>query len=205
MTPITKDNLHLLGASSVNCDKFLAALNDTLIRYEINTPLRICHFLAQVFHESAYLSVLRENLNYSAVGLVTTFPHYFPNIELANGYTHQPQKIANRVYANRMGNGNEISDDGFNFRGGGTLQITGKENYIEVGKRIGYDLGAHPEFIVIPNIACLAAGDFWNEHSLNHLADVDNIKAITRLINGGYTHLAERTELLNKAKTIFVE
>lgn len=179
-----------------------SALNDTIAKYDINTPLRVCHFLAQLLHESNNLQATKENLNYSAKALSITFKKYFPTEALANAYARQPDKIANKVYANRMGNGPAESNDGASFKGRGYIQITGKDNYKELSRALGVDFIAHPELMESPKYAVLSAGWYWNEHNINRLADKDNAIGITKTINGGVNGLDDRLAHLAKLKSI---
>lgn len=177
-------------------------LNDVCTRYAINTNLRLCHFLAQIAHESARLSVLEENLFYSAAGLLKTFPKYF-NPTTALKFAKNPKAIASRVYANRMGNGNEASGDGFTYHGRGCIQVTGKTNYINCGKYLGIDLIKNPELLIMPKYALESATWFWVVNNLNALADKDDINSITKKINGGVNGLDDRKAILSKCKSIF--
>ena len=172
-------------------DLYLPHLEELMKKYGIDTPLRQMHFLAQLLHESGAFSAVRENMNYSADGLLRVFPKYFTP-EQAQQYARQPQQIANRVYANRMGNGNEASGDGWRYRGGGLIQTTGKSNYDITGKAIGVDLVRTPERIIEPRIAVESACHFWQRNGLNHHADRDDIHTVTRRINGGLNGLADR-------------
>lgn len=190
--------------TGIDDPQVLDGINITLEKYKINTPLRMRHFFAQVLHESNNLHTLKENLNYSAKGLRTTFKKYFPSDEIAVQYARQPEKIANRVYASRMGNGNEASGDGWRFRGRGALQITGKDNYTKLSKDTGIDFVAKPELLETPQYGTLSAGWYWNKNGINALADKDNIKAVTKSINGGYIGLDSRIAIYNRLKTIIV-
>jgi putative chitinase len=172
-----------------------------LLNNGINTPLRQAHFLAQLEHESGFKAI-SENLNYSAKGLMTTFKKYFPTLEIANAYQRQPKKIANRVYANRMGNGSEASGDGFLFRGRGFIQITGKDNYAALSKDTKIDFLKNPDFLLDETNAMISALWFWNKNKLNSFADLDNIETITKRINGGFIGLEHRKECLKKWKKI---
>lgn len=172
----------------------------TLKTFEINTTLRIAGFISQVLHESGGLKLTEENLNYSAKGLLTVFKKYFPTEDLANQYARHPEKIANRVYANRMGNGSEQSGDGFKFKGRGLIQLTGKDNYKKCGTDIGVDLIANPSHLTTPMGACISAGWFWNERNLNLDSDRNDILTMTKKINGGINGLEERTKFYEKAK-----
>ena len=177
-------------------EKYKSLLNS----YHVNTPLRLAHFMAQIEHESG-LKPISENLNYSAKGLSTTFKKYFPTIELANAYQRQPEKIANRVYANRMGNGNEQSGEGWKYRGRGFLQITGKDNYLVLSKDARIDCFDNPDILLQEANAMISALWFWNKNKLNALADVDSVETITKKINGGFIGLPHRKELLIKWKS----
>lgn len=179
-------------------DKYKTLLN----KYGINTPLRLSHFFAQLEHESN-LQPIQENLNYSLEGLRRVFKKYFPNDELAKVYARQPQKIANRVYASRMGNGNEASGDGWKYRGRGFIQITGKSNYEALSKDVGVDYVKDPDKLLTEADSMLSALWFWKKNGLNALADKDDVTSITKRINGAYNGLAHRTELLTKYKKQF--
>lgn len=165
--------------------------------YGINTPLRIAHFMAQIHHESG-LKPISENLNYSAQGLATTFKKYFATIALANSYARQPQRIANRVYANRMGNSNEASGDGWKYRGRGFLQITGKNNYELIAKETDLNCVENPDLLLEEANAMISALWFWKRNNLNQFSDRNDIMTLTRRINGGLNGIAHRKELLEK-------
>ena len=170
-----------------------------LASYGINTTLRISHFMCQLEHESG-LQPISENLNYSAKGLGTTFKKYFPTTILANKYAGQPQRIANIVYANRMGNGSVNSGEGWKYRGRGFIQITGKENYFRLHIDTDLDCLKNPDLLLIEENAMLSACWFWKLKGLNSLADKDDILSITKSINGGVNGLEHRKELLKKWK-----
>jgi putative chitinase len=142
-----------------------------------------------------------ENLNYSELGLSKVFKNYFDR-NTAKKYARQPERIANRVYANRMGNGNEMSGDGWRYRGRGLIQLTGKENYLKCGKGLGVDLLKNPDYLLTPIGATRSAGWFWNSKNLNRTADAKDIVANTKIINGGLKGLAHRQELYNKLLNI---
>ncbi len=189
-------------ASAATIQKYVAPLNIETSKFNINSPLRIANFIAQLAHESGSFKFTVENLNYSAQALRTVFGKYFPTDELANSYARQPEKIANRVYANRMDNGNEASGDGWKFRGRGLIQLTGKYNYTQCGTGLQLDLINNPEQLADDATTAVAAACwFWDSRNLNTYADQDNIKAITKRINGGYNGLADREAYLAKAKT----
>jgi len=172
-----------------------------LSRNSINTPLRLSHFFAQIHHESN-LKPVEENLNYSSIGLKETFREYFTDLE-AIKYQRKPEMIANRVYANRMGNGDEASGDGWKYRGRGFIQLTGKNNYYNISKDVKIDYFNKPELLLNEADAMIAAIWFWNKNKLNRFADIDSISHVTRIINGGYNGLEHRKELLNKYKKEF--
>jgi putative chitinase len=164
-------------------------------KFGINTPLRVAHFLAQCGHESGGFRVTQENLNYSAKGLNGIFRKYFPTEASAVPYARQPQKIANKVYANRMANGSEASGDGFKFRGRGYIQLTGRDNYTQFGKAIGVDIPNNPD-LVASKYALASAAWFWSKNGLNRLADAGAsdtaVTSITKRVNGGTIGLADR-------------
>ena len=166
-------------------------------KYEVNTPLRIAHFMAQIEHESG-LKPISENLNYSASRLKIVFPKYFPSISLCNAYSNKPEKIANRVYANRGGNGNEASGEGWKYRGRGFLQITLKENYFRLANDTDIDCLKNPDILLEEANAMISALWFWNLKGLNDLADKNDLVGITKKINGGLNGIEHRKELLKK-------
>jgi len=176
-------------------DAVIAMIPDTAAKFQINTPLRLAHFLAQCGHESGGFKVTQENLNYSAKGLAGIFKKYFPTEAAATPYARQPQKIANKVYANRMANGSEASGDGYKFRGRGYIQLTGRDNYTQFGKAIGEDIANNPD-VVSSNYALLSAAWFWSKNGLNKLADGGAgdtvVTSITKRVNGGTIGLPDR-------------
>jgi len=172
-----------------------------LERYEVNTPLRLAHFFAQIAHESG-LKPISENLRYSAQGLLETFKKYFTP-EQAALYARKPEKIANRVYANRMGNGDEASGDGWKYRGRGFIQITGKNNYRRLSKATGIDYLNNPDLLFNEPDAMLSALWYWSTLPMNTWADQDDIYRITVGINGGTNGLADRKRKLREYKQIF--
>lgn len=190
-------------ATEANVRKYAPALNDEMVKYEINTPLRIAHFISQIAHESGSFRYSSENLNYSAGALRTVFGKYFKSDELADEYARKPEKIASRVYADRMGNGDEASGDGWRYRGRGLIQLTGKENYTRCGEGIGRDLVAKPDQLATDAHAAVAAsGWYWNSRGLNAYADKDDVETITRKINGGLNGIDDRKENLVRAKVV---
>jgi putative chitinase len=170
--------------------KWLEPLLETFEKYDISTPKRQAYFIGQCMHESGGFKQLKENLNYSAKGLMATWPSRFPDMDTAEKYERNPEKIANKVYAGRMGNTED--GDGAKYIGRGLIQLTGKENYANCGSAIGVDLVANPDLLSTPKYAALSAGWFWNRKGLNALADADDIDTITKRINGGLIGLADR-------------
>jgi putative chitinase len=170
--------------------------------YEINTPKRIAAFMAQCGHESGGFVWLTENLNYSAAGLMKTFAKYFPDQSTALAYARQPDKIANKVYANRMGNGPESSGDGARYKGRGLIQVTGKDNYFWFASSLGITPEEASEYMQTFEGAAQSACWFWEQASLNKLADAGDIKELTRRINGAYIGLEDRIKHYNHALSI---
>jgi putative chitinase len=186
------------ATTPMNLDEIVEGLNASAM---LNTVPRMAGFLAQAAHESGQLRQVRENLNYSAEGLLRTFGKYFTP-ELAAQYARKPEKIGSRVYANRMGNGPEITGEGFKYRGRGFFQITGKENYTVCGASLGLDLLANPELLERTKPALASALWFWNTRNLNRYADANDIRGMTKAINGGYNGLDERTHYYLVAKKV---
>jgi putative chitinase len=175
-------------------DAVLSMIPDTAQKFQINTPLRLAHFLAQCGHESGGFKAVQENLNYSADGLKRIFPKYFPG-NLSESYSRQPQKIASRVYGGRMGNGVESTGEGFKFRGRGYIQLTGKDNYTAFGRAINEDVISNPD-LVSTKYPLLSAAWFFSKNGLHKMADEGSTDAvvtkITRRVNGGTIGLADR-------------
>jgi putative chitinase len=176
-------------------DAVITMIPDTAAKFQINTPLRLAHFLAQCGHESGGFRATQENLNYSAKGLNGIFKKYFPTLDSALPYERKPEKIANKVYANRMANGSEASGDGYRFRGRGYIQLTGKDNYTQFGKAIGEDILSNPD-VVSGKYALLSAAWFWSKNGLNNLSDGGAndavVTTITKRVNGGTIGLPDR-------------
>jgi putative chitinase len=176
-------------------DAVIAMIPDTAAKFQINTPLRLAHFLAQCGHESGGFRATQENLNYSAKGLNGIFKKYFPTEAAAAAYARNPQKIANKVYGGRMGNGNEASGEGYKFRGRGYIQLTGKENYTAFGKAIGEDILSNPDKVA-STYALLSAAWFFSKNGLHKMADGGAsdavVTSITKRVNGGTIGLADR-------------
>jgi putative chitinase len=173
-------------------EKYVTPLNEVCQYYEINTPQRMAAFLAQTAHESGGYNAVKENLFYSAKGLMTTFKKYFPTEALAKEYERQPAKIANKVYGNRMGNGDEASGDGSKFCGRGLIQLTGKQNYTRFAADLGVSLDECVTYLETPAGAVSSAGWFWDQNNLNDICDSGDIKLLTKRINGGFIGLEDR-------------
>lgn len=178
-------------------EEFVNVFLDLFPKYEINSSVRIASFLAQTGHESGGFSRFIENLNYSMEGLIKTWPTRF-NSKNANIYARQPEKIANKVYANRLGNGDESSGDGWKYRGRGIIQTTGKCNYSEFAKFKNMPLEETPKYLETISGAIESGCWYWSKNKLNRFADSKDIKGMTKAINGGYIGLEERTDLFNK-------
>jgi len=174
-------------------------------KFEINTPLRLAHFLAQCGHESGGFRLTKENLNYSAKGLMGIFKKYFPTEALAKAYERKPEKIANKVYSSRMGNGDEASGDGAKFCGRGYIQLTGKDNYTAFGKSINEDITANPTWVA-EKYALLSAAWFFNKNKLHTIADGGAtdavVTSITKRVNGGTIGLADRIKHFKEYYTL---
>lgn len=167
----------------------------------INTRQRKAMFFAQLDHESN-LVPQAENLNYSAERLIVIFPKYF-NVDTAKEYARQPQRIANRVYANRMGNGSEASNDGWHYRGRGFIQLTGKSNYTELSESVGVDYIKNPNLLINEADSMIAACWFWTKNGLNKLSDLGDVTSVTKRINGGTNGLKDRQIKYNNYLNIF--
>jgi putative chitinase len=195
---MTNEQLQALGIDQ----KWLKPLNDTFVKYEINTPLRQAAFIGQCGHESASFKMLEENLNYSAKGLMATWPSRFHEIDLAEKYERNPEMIANKVYGGRADLGNTEDGDGWRFHGRGLIQLTGRTNYTVCGLALGKPFAEHPELVLEPENACLSAGWFWNKRGLNAVADDQNWELLCKRINGGSNGLQDRIERTHKAMDI---
>lgn len=196
MSKLTLEKLHSLGLD----DKWLDGLNKCFDKYSINTPERQACFLAQVMHESGGFKHLEENLNYSAQALMRTWGSRFPDLDTAEKYEYKPEKIANKVYAGRMGNIEE--GDGWKYRGRGLIQLTGRENYANFGLNAGVDVLSNPDLLASPEYATLSAGWYWNKRNLNDLADKMDIEGITKKINGGLNGIEDRKARTQKVLAI---
>jgi putative chitinase len=195
---MTPDSLRALGID----EKWLEPLNATFAKYDITTPIRQASFIGQCSHESNNFKTLEENLNYSPEALMRVWPSRFPDLPTAMKYAHDPEKIANKVYGGRMGNGVEETGDGWKYHGRGLIQLTGKENYANCGQAIGFDLISNPNLLTLPEYACLSAGQFWNKKGLNSLADSGDYETMTKRINGGTIGLDDRKAKIAKAISV---
>jgi putative chitinase len=183
-------------------DKWCDQLNATMNRFEINTPYRVAGFLAQVSHESGGFQFVTENLNYSAEALSRVWPSRFP-ADIAAAYARNPEKIANRAYCDRMGNGDEASGDGWTYRGRGLIQLTGKDNYAAFSLQCDNEALVDPNLVAEPALAAESAGWFWSRNGLNALADANDIVAMTKRINGGTHGIDHRQQLYAGAMSVF--
>jgi len=168
------------------------AIDQLLPEYDINTPARVAAFIAQCAHESGNFVFVKENLNYRAASLRKTFGKYFTDDATAAAYANKPERIANRVYANRMGNGDEASGDGYRFCGRGLIQLTGRDNYTFFAGSLDIPVEEASEYLATFEGATQSACWFWETNNLNRFADVGDIKGLTRAINGGYLGLEDR-------------
>ena len=204
---ITSDTLRKIYPQSKNIARYCEALHQAMSECGIDTAARACAFLAQVGHESAQLNRIEENLNYSAQALRKVFPKYFRTPQEASSYAHHPERIANRVYGNRMGNGSEESGDGWKFRGRGLIQITGRDNYVSMSALMGKDLTVWPDALLMPLDACRSAALWWKANGLNSLADKlvsderKTFETITKRVNGGLNGLEDRWAIYQRAKS----
>jgi len=193
---MTSEQLQALGIDP----KWVEPLNVTFLKYDINTPVRQAAFIGQCAHESNNFKTLEENLNYRPETLMKVWPSRFPDLQTADKYAHNPQLLANKVYAGRLGNNQE--NDGWNFHGRGLIQLTGRENYANCGNALGVDFTSQPSLLVEPMYAALSAGWFWNKKGLNALADSGDIDTMTKRINGGLIGLDDRKAKIAKALSV---
>jgi len=201
----TVEKLATCISKNKNPQAWYDALCIQLPNFVIVTPPRVAGFISQCQHESADFTALEENLNYSAKGLMGTFKRYFPEQAIATKYQRKPEMIANRVYANRMGNGDEASGDGFKFRGRGLVQLTGRANYTQCSKDLFGDdtLAVTPELVTEPEYAVLSACWFWHKNRLNDFCDRGDVVGLTKRINGGTLGLADRVHHWNHCIELF--
>lgn len=190
-TILTRDQLKQM-VKNPYINQWYAALEQLLDDYEINTPQRVAAFVAQCAHESGNFVFIKENLNYKAASLMKTFAKYFPTADIAAQYANRPERIANRVYANRMGNGDEASGDGWRYCGRGLIQLTGRDNYTFFAGSMDIPVEEAAEYLATFEGAAQSACWFWETNNLNRFADSGDIKGLTRAINGGYIGLEDR-------------
>ena len=191
---LTVSQLKQMVPGITHVDHWIEAFDQLLPDYEINTPKRVAAFIAQCAHESGGFRFLKENLNYKAESLMKTFPKYFSDRDTANAYAKQPVKIANRVYANRMGNGDEASGDGYKYCGRGLIQLTGKSNYSWFAASLEISPDEASAYLETFEGAAQSACWFWESNNLNTEADAGDIKKMTKKINGGYIGLDDRVK-----------
>jgi putative chitinase len=203
---LTREQLAQIIPKNPYIDQWCSALNKLLPDYGIDTPQRVAAFLAQCAHESGGFQFLKENLNYRAASLRKTFSKYFPTDMLAEHYAGMPNKaeaIANRVYANRMGNGNEASGDGYRYCGRGLIQLTGKNNYQAFAESIETPVEEIPAYLETFEGAVQSACWFWETNNLNQFADTNDILTMTKRINGGTIGLEDRMKHYSHALEVF--
>jgi len=184
-------------------DKWADALNETCQEFAIDSPFRIAGFLSNVAHESGGFKFVSENLNYSAASLMRLWSTRFPTVEIAQRYAMQPEKIANRAYADRMGNGSEASGDGWKYRGRGLIQLTGKNNYVAYSMACDNESLQNPDIVAEPKYAAESAGWFWSVNRLNQLADNQDVVGMAKRINGGINGLDDRQMKYAKIMSYF--
>lgn len=189
---LSREQLAKLLPGNRFVNEWYEAMAQLLPDYDINTAQRVAAFIAQCAHESGGFRILKENLNYRAESLMRVWPRHFPTIEIARQYAHNQQRIANRAYANRMGNGPEESGDGWRFCGRGLIQLTGRDNYEAFAESIETPVEEIPEYLMTFEGAVQSACWFWETNNLNRFADVGDIRGLTRAINGGEIGLSDR-------------
>jgi putative chitinase len=205
---LTLEQLKQLLPRNPNVEDWYESLTKILPDYGIDTPLRIAAFISQCAHESAGFTILKENLNYRAITLRQKFSKYFPNDEIAQRYASLPNKqeaIANRIYANRMGNGPEESGDGWRYCGRGLIQLTGKNNYSLFADSIGMTVEEASDYLRTFEGAAQSACWYWETNNLNRFADTGDVKGLTKAINGGYNGLQERIDNYEHALSVLGE
>jgi putative chitinase len=198
-----KEHLREMIGANPYLDYWYDALCEILPVYEINTPERVAAFLAQCAHESGGFKFLRENLNYRAESLMKTFPRHFKSLDEAKRYERKPEMIANKVYANRMGNGDEASGDGWRYLGRGLIQLTGKNNYTLFAAAIDTPLEEIPEYLQTFEGAIQSACWFWEQNNINQWADKKDVVTMSKRINGGTIGMEDRVMKFNKALKMF--
>jgi putative chitinase len=198
---LTLQQLDQIVPGNPYIEHWYEALEQLLPDYDINTPQRIAAFVAQCAHESGRFTAIKENLNYKPESLVKTFPKYF-DLATAQQYCSHPNKqefIANRIYANRMGNGTEASGDGYRYCGRGLIQLTGKSNYTKFAESLEMNVEDVPEYLATFEGAAQSACWFWETNNLNNWADQGDITKMTKIINGGTIGLSDRESHYNHA------
>lgn len=193
------------AARRQDAERYASPIQAAMVRFGIETDLQQAMFLAQIGHESGYLSRVVENLNYAADRLCAVWPNRFPSIQAAEAFARQPERIANRVYANRLGNGDEASGDGWRFRGRGLIQITGRTNYRAAAGALELDVERSPDLLTIPEEAAASAAWFWSANKLSRFADRRDIVGCTRAINGGLVGIDDRRALYDRALKAYGE
>ena len=201
----TVEKLNQMVPGNPYIDHWFEALEQLLPDYDINTPKRVAAFIAQCAHESGGFKFIKENLNYKAASLRKVFPKYFTTDDLANAYAQKPEKIANRIYGGRMGNGPEDSGDGFRYCGRGLIQLTGKDNYTRFGQSLEISPEEVSEYLGTFEGAAQSACWFWESNNLNKWADAGDIVKMTKIINGGTIGLEDRIKHYNHALEILGE
>ena len=196
---LTKSQLSQLIPGNPYIDNWHHALEQALPDYDINTPRRVAAFMAQCGHESGSFKFLKENLNYRAESLMRVWPRYFPNMDVAKAYAHNQEKIANRAYGGRMGNGPEETGDGWKFCGRGLIQLTGRNNYQAFADSIETPIEDIPEYLQTFEGAVQSACWFWENNNLNNWADQGDMVTLTKKINGGTLGLDDRIKHYNHA------
>jgi putative chitinase len=199
----TKQQLKEMIPKNPYVDQWFEAISEILPEYEITTPQRVAAFLAQCAHESGGFVFLKENLNYKAASLRRVFPKYFPDDAIAAQYAGKGEMIANRVYANRMGNGDEASGDGFRYCGRGLIQLTGKNNYTFFAGSLDIPVEEASEYLQTFEGAVQSACFFWEQNKLNQWADAGDVLTLTKRINGGTIGLEDRIKHYEHALHIF--
>ena len=195
----TQGKLQEIIGKNQYIDHWYEALCQILPDYDINTVPRVAAFLAQTAHESGNYRAIKENLNYKAESLCKVWPKYFPNIDIARPYAQQPEKIANRAYGGRMGNGPEESGDGWKFAGKGLIQLTGKDNYTRYAQSLEISLEEASEHLTTFEGCVQSAAWFWEANNLNQWADAGDMLTLTKRINGGTIGLEDRVKHYNHA------
>ena len=184
-----------------HAEALIDGINAAIVEAELNTPHRLAAFIGQTGEESGGFKFFVENLNYKAESLLRTWPTHF-NEENVNEYAHNPEKIANRAYANRGGNGDEESGDGWAYRGRGAIQITFKDNYEACSRDLGVDFISNPDALETPEGALASAAWYWKKHKLNHYVDNNDFTGLTKTINGGTLGLSGRMDRFNHAMSV---